>query len=134
MPTSQLTIDVQIDDLDHAGHVGHARWVSYLERGRIHLLGEVGLDLRDFLDKGIQIVVADLNVRFRRPATLGDRLCVRTSTTDLSSDRVAVAASIRMGAAEDAPICLEADVHLAFIGDAGDLMPAPQKLLAALSK
>ena len=102
--------------------------------GRIHLLGEVGLDLRDFLDKGIQIIVADLSVRFRRPATLGDRLCVRTSVPDSSSDRVAVVASIRMGAAEDAPTCLEADAHLAFIGDAGTSIPVPQELLAALSK
>ncbi len=134
MPTSQHTIEVQIDDLDHVGHVSHAQWVSYLERGRINLLGELGLDLRDFLDKDIQIVVADLNVRFQRPATLGDRLCVRTSVTDVSSDRVAVAASIRMGAAEDAPMCIEADAHLAFIGDAGASIPAPQMLLSALGK
>ncbi len=134
MPNSQHTIEVQIDDLDHVGHVGHAQWVSYLERGRIHLLGEVGLDLRDFLDKDIQIVVADLNVRFQRPATLGDRLCVRTRVTDLSSDRVAVAASIRIGAAEDAPMCIEAEAHLAFVGNAGTLIPAPQMLVSALSK
>jgi acyl-CoA thioester hydrolase len=77
------TIDVRFAELDPYGHVNHAVYVTYFEVARTEALEACGIPLHLMAERGVQIVVTQLEVRFRRSATAGDRLTVETSMSEI---------------------------------------------------
>ena len=78
-----VTIPIQIRwrDLDALGHVNNAVYLTYFELARLAyiraLLGnDARIDLRTQLPVDFQFILAEVNIRYRSPATLGDRLTV----------------------------------------------------------
>ena len=65
-------------ELDPYNHVNHAVYVSYFEAARCLALESADLALPDLSDQDVQIVVTQLEVRFREPATARDTLRVET--------------------------------------------------------
>jgi len=68
--------------LDVYGHVNNARWVELLEEARWRWLDQ-DLDLRTWDAAGQGIAVVNLNVNYRRPAHMHDRLEFRCWITKL---------------------------------------------------
>ena len=66
-------IDVRFRDCDAFGHVNNAVYLTYLEQARVeawhHLLGTSGLPQ--------DLILARVEIDYRAPATLGDRVVVR---------------------------------------------------------
>jgi acyl-CoA thioester hydrolase len=75
----RLAVRIYFEDTDLSGLVYHANYLRYMERGRSDLLACLGIDQRAALEAGEGVyAVADLSIRYRVPARLGDLLMVET--------------------------------------------------------
>jgi acyl-CoA thioester hydrolase len=70
-------VRVYFEDTDAAGLVYYANYLKFFERCRTEWLRSFGIDQRDLASTdGIQFVVADVEIRFHRPARLDDLLTI----------------------------------------------------------
>ena len=76
-PRHRFALTVYFEDTDTAGIVYYANYLKYMERGRSDMLRAVGVDQRAALDAGTGVyAVAEVAIKYRRPARLGDDLLV----------------------------------------------------------
>lgn len=71
----QTLIKVRGYHLDVWQHVNNARYLEFLEEARWAWL-EKGESFRWMSDRGLALVVVNININYRRPAVLGDILCI----------------------------------------------------------
>lgn len=84
MPVAHTTtVAVRFAELDPYAHVNHAVYVTYFEVGRAEALDSVGLSLATMAERGFQVVVVELAVRYRRAAGAGDVLEVQTEVVEI---------------------------------------------------
>jgi len=83
MPAHRTAIVPRFGELDPYNHVNHAAYVAYFEAARCVALDDIEMSLSDLSERGLQIVVTQLDVRFREPATARDTLTVETQITEL---------------------------------------------------
>lgn len=107
--THQTTIDVRFNEIDPYGHVNHSVYVTYFEVARTKALVDCGIPLHVMAERGYQLVITRIDVRYRGAAELGDQLVVETeigearrasSTWDqriLRGDQVLVEAAVTAG-------------------------------------
>jgi acyl-CoA thioester hydrolase len=70
---------VYFEDTDVAGIVYYANYLRFIERARSDMLRLIGVDQRGALEGGEGVyAVAELSVKYRAPAKLGDDLMVAT--------------------------------------------------------
>jgi YbgC/YbaW family acyl-CoA thioester hydrolase len=74
----QLSLKVRFGELDPYNHVNHAVYVAWLEAGRCEAMADVGASLAQLQELGAQVVVADLTVRYRKPAVADDTVIIET--------------------------------------------------------
>jgi len=67
-------LKVRSYELDAQGHVNYAVYLSYLEYARVATMEELGIPFQEYFRQGTGIVIAELHIRYLRPATLGDEL------------------------------------------------------------
>ena len=73
----RFALTVYFEDTDTAGVVYYANYLKFMERARSDMLRAVGIDQRDVLQAGGgAYYVAEANIRYVRPARLGDDLVV----------------------------------------------------------
>ena len=73
----RFALTVYFEDTDTAGIVYYANYLKYMERARSDMIRASGVDLRAALDAGEgTYAVANVEVRYVRPAKLGDDLVV----------------------------------------------------------
>jgi acyl-CoA thioester hydrolase len=85
--THLFPLRVYFEDTDVAGIVYYANYLRFMERARSDLLRTLGIDQRAALDAGEGVyAVAEVNVKYRASARLGDDLVV---VTDLEAIRAA---------------------------------------------
>lgn len=95
----RFPLRVYFEDTDLAGIVYHANYLRFMERARSDLLERLGIDQRAALESGEGVyAVADLAIRYRMPARLGDSLLVETRCTALGGASVTMAQRIVRGA------------------------------------
>lgn len=73
-------LEVRYGDLDPQGHLNNAKYLTYMEQGRISYLKHLGLwESGSFLDLGI--ILADVHITFRHEVCYGEpvRVGVRIS-------------------------------------------------------
>ena len=76
-PEHHFALTVYFEDTDTAGVVYYANYLKFMERARSDMLRAVGVDQRDVLDSGGgAYYVAQANIRYVKPARLGDDLVV----------------------------------------------------------
>ena len=72
-----FALTVYFEDTDTAGIVYYANYLKYMERARSDMIRSAGVDLRRALDAGEgTYAVANVEIRYVRPARLGDDLLV----------------------------------------------------------
>jgi acyl-CoA thioester hydrolase len=80
-PIFEYEIDVRFRDCDAFGHVNNAVYLTYLEQARVeawhHLHGTSGLPK--------DLILARIEIDYRAPATLGDRLVVRLRVANVGT-------------------------------------------------
>ena len=87
------TVDVRYQDHDEMGHVNNAVYVTYLEEARTSYLTEgLGVPPMD-----LDMVVANLEVDFRRPVQFADEVEVGVSVTEVGNASFTMVYEIRDG-------------------------------------
>ena len=81
-PEHHFALTVYFEDTDTAGVVYYANYLKFMERARSDMLRAVGVDQVEVLNGGGgAYYVAEVNLRYLKPARLGDELVV-LSTVD----------------------------------------------------
>jgi acyl-CoA thioester hydrolase len=76
-PEHRFAFTVYFEDTDTAGVVYYANYLKFMERARSDMIRAVGVDQRAALsDNGSAYFVTEVNIRYLRPAKLGDDLLV----------------------------------------------------------
>lgn len=76
MDTFTHPITVYYEDTDAGGVVYHANYVKYFERARSEYVKDVGLSNQHILSQGYLLVVNKMEIAFKKPAKLEDKLAV----------------------------------------------------------
>ena len=83
-PKLSLEVRVYYKDTDFSGHVYHASYLRFLERGRTEWLRRRGFEHRELEAKtGIVFAVRSLQVDYLAPALMDDLLRIGTEISDL---------------------------------------------------
>ena len=108
-----LPVRVYYEDTDFTGVVYHANYVRYFERGRSDFLRAAGIGHTDLMesDDPLAFVVAELNIKYVRPARIDDALVVRTRYEVVKGVRML----IRQAIERDGEVLARADVVAACI-------------------
>lgn len=86
---------VYFEDTDLSGLVYHANYLRYMERARSDMLRIAGIDQRGEHEGGHGVyAVADLSIRYRRPARLDDDLTVVSRVTEVKAASCTIAQSV----------------------------------------
>ena len=84
-----LTVPVYYEDTDAAGVVYYANYLKFMERARTEWLAALGFPLASVeRDHGIVFVVRHVDIHFKRPARLNDRLDVTVEVLDRGASRL----------------------------------------------
>ncbi|BCL74414.1 thioesterase [Jeongeupia sp. HS-3] len=108
----QTEIKVRGYHLDLYGHVNNARYLEFLEEARWGTLEEHG-DLEWFMQRQLALVVSRIDIRYKRPATMGDVLVIDTWLARLE-ERSGVIHQ-RIVRQDNGKLVAEADVSFAVI-------------------
>lgn len=81
-PAFESRFRVRSYELDALGHVNHAVFFNYFEQARFEALEAGGFPAAELGRRGWSVVVVHAEADFRREATQGDELLVRTRVED----------------------------------------------------
>ena len=82
----RFALTVYFEDTDTAGIVYYANYLKFMERARSDMLRAAEIDQRGALEAGTGVyAVAEANVRYLRPAKLGDDLLIVSSPAFVSN-------------------------------------------------
>lgn len=118
------------EDTDLSGIVYHANYLRWFERARSDLLRMLGVDQRAAIEAGEgAYAVAELAIRYVRPAMLEDDLVIETRCTELR------AASCRMiqRASRDGELIAEQTARVGFLAPDGRPRRQPEAWRAAFA-
>jgi len=124
------TIDVRFAELDPYGHVNHAVYLTYFEVARTEALVACGIPLQVMAERGFQLVVIALEVKFRSAANAGDRLVAETEVSELR--RASGVWSQRLLRADE--VMVTAEVTAAVTDRSGKPTRPPEWLFPALEQ
>jgi acyl-CoA thioester hydrolase len=114
--THYFALRVYMEDTDLGGVVYHANYLRFLERARSDLLRAVGIDQRAAIESGQGVyAVAELRIKYCRPAKLDDELVVATDVVDVRG----ASAVVRQRVLRGDETLADAAVTLAFVGSTG---------------
>ena len=110
--THLFPLRVYFEDTDVAGIVYYANYLRFMERARSDMLRTLGIDQRAALESGEGVyAVAEVNIRYRASAKLGDELVVLTDIEAVRAASVLIHQRVRRGD----EIVADATVTAAFI-------------------
>lgn len=118
---------VEFEDVDAYGIAHHSRLITFLERARVHFFDDNGVSVHD---GDFQLVLVQLNVDFKLPAKMMDRLDINLQVDRLRGASLLWLYSIKRGE----ETILTANLKMASVGT--DMRPCrfPEEVLAALEK
>jgi tol-pal system-associated acyl-CoA thioesterase len=118
-----LEFRVYLEDTDAQGIVYYANYLRYFERGRSEFLESLGVPMDEVARPDCRLVVYEIRLKFRKPASLGDRLEVVTSMQRASEYRITFRQQVRRRGEDEALVSGEVDVVA--IGEDGTLKELP---------
>jgi acyl-CoA thioester hydrolase len=83
-----IIIVPRYNETDQGGVVHHSVYPVWFEMGRTELLRVNGMAYKDLEEAGVLFVVAELNIKYRRPAKYDEKLQLETSCSEVSTSRV----------------------------------------------
>ena len=88
MLTGETTIRVRYAETDRMGLLHHANYLIYFEQARTELLRGLGVTYKELEDQGYYLVIARLDVKYRKPVYYDDLITIRTTETKASPVRL----------------------------------------------
>lgn len=117
----RFALTVYYEDTDAAGIVYYANYLKFMERARSDMLRVAGIDQRAEIERsGSVYAVADVAIRYRQPARLGDELVVVSTVDAVRAASVVIQQRVMRGTEEIA----NARVTVAFLSS--DFRPQRQ--------
>ena len=108
----RFALTVYFEDTDTAGVVYYANYLKFMERARSDMLRAVGIDQHDMLrGDGSAYFVTQVDIRYRRPARLGDDLQVVSTVEQVRASSV----RIQQRVMRDDELLTDASVTAAFL-------------------
>lgn len=93
-----FALTVYFEDTDTAGIVYYANYLKYMERARSDMIRAVGIDQRAAQEAGEGVyAVAEVNIRYLRPAKLGDDLLVLSTVERVRAASVLIHQRVMRG-------------------------------------
>jgi acyl-CoA thioester hydrolase len=83
-----ITIVPRYNETDQGGVVHHSVYPVWFELGRTELLRANNVAYKDLEEAGVFFVVAELRVKYRRPARYDEKLLLETSCSKVTASRV----------------------------------------------
>ncbi|HEX6219450.1 MAG TPA: YbgC/FadM family acyl-CoA thioesterase [Sphingomicrobium sp.] len=97
-PEHRFALTVYFEDTDTAGVVYYANYLRFMERARSDMIRAVGIDQRAVLSEGGDAYyVADVHIRYLRPARLGDDLLVLSTVEHVRAASVVIHQRVMRG-------------------------------------
>jgi len=134
-----IRVRVYYEDTDAGGIVYHATYLRWMERVRTEWLRALGASHGALADRdGLQFVVSELDIRYRRPARLDDLLDVDLEVTEVRRASLRVAQRTRLAVdgdtvPVDGPVA-DAGVRIAVMDrHSGRPAPLPKWLIDRLA-
>jgi acyl-CoA thioester hydrolase len=116
-----LPIRVYFQDTDAGGVVFHGTYLSFFERARTEWLRSFGVELNSFVEEeGVLFIVRRMELAYRKPAKLDDRLEVSAELAGLGRAQFTLRQEVMRGD----ELLVKADVNLACV-QSGSLRPVP---------
>lgn len=98
-PQHRFALTVYFEDTDTAGIVYYANYLKYMERARSDMLRAAGIDQRAAMEAGEGVyAVAEVNIRYLRPARLGDDLVIVSTVEQVRAASVLIHQRVMRGA------------------------------------
>jgi len=91
---TQTRITVRGYHLDLFGHVNNARYLEFLEEARWQAF-ENRMDIQAMMRQGLAFTVVNININYRRAATLNDKLAVDTQLIEIKPKSAVLAQAVR---------------------------------------
>ncbi|MGA2172190.1 MAG: thioesterase family protein [Sedimentisphaerales bacterium] len=83
-----ITVQPRYNETDQGGVVHHSVYPVYFEMGRTELLRANGLAYKDLEAAGVFFVIAELRIKYRRPAFYDEHLELFTTCTNVTASKV----------------------------------------------
>ncbi|MFP5328765.1 MAG: YbgC/FadM family acyl-CoA thioesterase [Alphaproteobacteria bacterium] len=94
----RFALTVYFEDTDTAGIVYYANYLKFMERARSDMLRAAGIDQKAELERtGSAYAVAEVAIRYRKPAYLGDDLVVVSTLTAVRAVSVTIQQRVMRG-------------------------------------
>ncbi len=107
-----FALTVYFEDTDTAGIVYYANYLKFMERARSDMIRASGVDLvAELRDSGRTYAVADVAIKYRKPAYLGDDLVVISTVEAVRAVSVLIQQRVMRGA----ELLSDANVTAAFL-------------------
>ena len=75
---------------DHAGVMWHGTYLNWLEESRINSIGKTGIQYIEILDKGFEMPVYKIEIKYLIPIMIGEEIIVRSSFITNRGPRIKV--------------------------------------------
>ena len=118
-----ITIQPRYNETDPGGVVHHSIYPVYFEMGRTELLRANGLAYKDLEAAGVFFVIAELHIKYRRPAFYDEKLELLTTCTGVSASKVEH--SYKLTRSTTGEIIAEAESILACVDESGKVRRMP---------
>ena len=94
-----FTLRVYYEDTDFSGHVYHASYLRFMERGRTEYLRSCGISNSSLFaeEDGLALVVGRMSLDYLRPAAMDDELVVATQLEEARGAVLHIAQQVRRG-------------------------------------
>jgi acyl-CoA thioester hydrolase len=119
-----INISARYAETDKGGVVHHSVYPVWFEMGRTELLRANGVAYKDLEAAGVFFVVAQLNIKFRRPARYDEQLLLETTCSVVSA--VKVEHTYKLSRCSDGVILAEGDSVLACVNEKGKIRRVPE--------
>ena len=120
------TIQPRYSETDQGGVVHHSVYPVYFEMGRTELLRVNGLAYKDLEAAGVFFVIAELHIKYRRPAFYDEHLELLTACTGVSASKIEH--SYKLCRPQTGEILAEATSILACVDEKGKVRRMPDFL------
>ncbi len=116
-------------ETDKAGVVHHSVYPVWFEMGRTELLRANGIAYKDLEQAGVLFVVAELRIKYRRPAMYDEKLQLETHCSAVTASKVEH--SYRLTRSSDGVLLAEGSTVLAHVNAKGKVRRIPEFMYPA---
>jgi acyl-CoA thioester hydrolase len=95
MKESSIERKIYYHDTDAGGVVYYGNYLKHLEEGRNEFCAEKGIDLREWISKGIEFPVVHAQLDYKSPAKYGDIIRISTKIEKIGNSSIHFAQEIK---------------------------------------